>query len=140
MEARHSFNLKQIESQLNKAINDHAIENNIDQFCSGLTQEHKPQQQSGCNITMPLNCCNCICTFCDWLPNNTPVHLTKINLDETPSNANIFGEANIAELPRKPRNLIDTESEEKSQLNSNQQTNNPDCLLPFNLTNLELKP
>ena len=31
-------------------------------------------------------------------------------------------------------------SEEKSELNSNQPANNPDCLLPSNLANLKLKP
>ena len=96
-------------------------------------QEQEPRQQSGCNVAAPLNCCNCINTSRDWLPNNTPVHLTKIDLDETSSNDDLFGEANIAELPCKSHNSIDAESEEKSKLNSNENSLDSDGQLPPNL-------
>ena len=72
------------------------------------------------------------------------LHSTKIDLDETSSNDDLFGEANVAENPTESpsnsHNSIDTESEEKSEPNSNQQTNNPDHLLPSDLANLKLKP
>ena len=82
---------------------------------------------------------------CDWPPNDTPVHPTKLDLDEkaSPDNSdNSFGEANIETqtLAEPPRDSIDVKSEEKSEPDSNHQTNDPDCLLPSDLANLELKP
>ena len=73
--------------------------NNIDQLCahhhSGLMQEHKPQQQSGCDLAASLNCWDD--TSCAWLPNDTPVHPIEIDLDKTSSNNNLFRKANITE-------------------------------------------
>ena len=140
--------------QLSKAINDQAIENNIDsQFCvhhhSGLMQEHEPHCQSGCTITRSLNSCNCTIPCHNWLPGNASLlHLTELNLDEKPSNNNFFEEADSNPKPAEPpENSVDTESEEKSELNSNHQPpetckhgNIPDCLLPSNHAQLKLKP
>ena len=94
--ACHSFDLERITSCLNKAINDHATENNIHQFhvhhCSGLMRKHESQQKSGC-AAMPINHCNS--TLRIW-PDN-PVHSTEINLDKSSSVSDVFGEANITE-------------------------------------------
>ena len=81
-----------------------------------------------------------------WPASATPIHLTEIDLDDTSSPNDLFGEANVvastqtqthAELPP---NSIHKESEEKSEPNGNHWTDDPDHLLPSNLTNFELKP
>ena len=84
----------------------------------------------------------------------TQPNLMLMKSHQTTTPLETFGEANNnhaakptqtenhAELPENapPRDSIDTKSEEKSEPNSNDWTNNPDCLLSSNLVNLELKP
>ena len=83
-------------------------------------QEHESQKQSG-------NIATCDPSLSTWLTNC--IHLTKIDLEDS--------NPKPAELPD---NSTVKESEEKSELNCNHQTNDPDCWIPHDVVNLELKP
>ena len=83
-------------------------------------QKHESQRQSG-------NIATCNNSLGNW-PTNC-IHLTKIDLkDSNP------------DLTEPPDNSTVKESEEKSELNCNRQTKNPDCQLPHNVANLKFKP
>ena len=114
-------------------------------------QEHEPRCQSGHSTTKAPNGCNHTVPCHDWLPNRLSLHSTKLNLDENSSNNDkFFGEAHgnhVSNLAELSINTIGTESEEKSELNSNhwssethEHSDDPDHLLPSNLAQLELEP
>ena len=114
-------------------------------------QEHELRHCFGHFNARSPNCWNHTIPCHNWLPTGPSLHSTKLNLDENSSNNDkFFGEAHgnhVSNLAELSINTIGTESEEKSELNSNhwssethEHSDDPDHLLPSNLAQLELEP